>query len=135
MAVIDSMSGVYRLVGQILYGCGLRGIEAVRLRVNAVDFELNQIVVRNGKGGKDRLALLPDAVKKGPRSGIQRRHHLHLASLNNAIRQAGRFAGIDKRLSRHPFRHSVATHLLKDGYEIRTVQELLGHKDVKTTMI
>jgi integron integrase len=189
MAIIEAMSGVFQLVVKILYGCGLRGIEAVRLRVNDIDFGLNQIMVRDGKGRKDRVTMFPDDVKGGisthlklvkrqhekdlkdgfgsvylpdaldrkyknaarqwgwqyafpskslsidPRSGSKRRHHLHLASLNNAIKKAATIACIEKNISSHSFRHSFATHLLEDGYDIRTVQELLGHKDVKTTMI
>jgi integron integrase len=189
MAVIDSMSGVFQLIVKVLYGSGLRGIECVRLRVKDVDFKMNQIIVRNGKGQKDRATMLPEEVKEplqnhlvyvkkihekdlreghgsvylpyalarkyknaekawawqyvlpsktistDPRSGIKRRHHIHLSSLNANIRKAAKTADITKSISSHTFRHSFATHLLEDGYDIRTIQELLGHKDVSTTMI
>lgn len=174
---------------KILYGCGLRGIECLRLRVKDLDFNMKQIDVRNGKGAKDRITMLPDNVipdlKKhleyvyalykndlsigigcvflpkalavkyknadkewkwqyvfpsdnisvDPRSGIKRRHHIHLSSLNRALKKASDVAELTKQISTHVFRHSFAAHLLEAGYDIRTVQELLGHKDVKTTMI
>lgn len=189
MSIIDAMCGVFRLIAKVLYGSGLRGIECVRLRVKDIDFQLHQIIVRNGKGQVDRITTLPEEVKSelpehlahikkihekdlrdgygevflpnalerkyknanvewgwqyvfpsktlsvDPRSGKKRRHHIHLSSLNQNIRNAARTAGITKNLSSHAFRHSFATHLLEDGYDIRTIQELLGHKDVKTTMI
>ena len=188
-AILDAMPGNYKLVGKLLYGCGLRGIECVRLRVKDADFGLNHILVRNGKGQKDRITVLPEDVKPAldehlryvkklhesdlaqgygwvylpgalsrkyknapsewgwqyvfpantlsidPRSGKKRRHHIHLNSLNKAIKKAAVTAQIKKPVSSHTFRHSFATHLLQDGYDIRTIQELLGHKDVSTTMI
>ncbi|CAN2042444.1 Integrase/recombinase [Candidatus Magnetomoraceae bacterium gMMP-15] len=189
MKIIDSMTGTFQLIVKIIYGSGLRGIECVRLRVKDIDFEMNQIIVRDGKGKKDRITMLPKNVKpllqehlkyvknlhekdlhdghgsvylpdalerkyinaskewrwqyvfpsktlsKDPRSGITRRHHLHLDSINKAVKKATRITSITKNISTHVFRHSFATHLLEDGYDIRTVQELLGHKNVNTTMI
>ncbi|MCF8067568.1 MAG: integron integrase, partial [Desulfobacterales bacterium] len=187
--VIRMLSGEHQLMGWILYGSGLRLIECVRLRVKDIDFGMNQIIVRNGKGAKDRITILPDVIKndlcehlkrvkavhdmdinkgygsvflpnalerklpnagrdwiwqyifpsksisKDPRSGDMRRHHVHETCLQKAVKKAVRLAGIKKQASCHTFRHSFATHLLESGYDIRTVQELLGHKDVNTTMI
>ena len=189
MEIIDSITGIFQLIVKLLYGCGLRGIECVRLRIKDIDFEMNQIVVRNGKGQKDRVTMLPEDVKFAlkehlkyvrklhekdlsqgfgsvylpnalakkyknapkewgwqyvfpsktlsvdPRSGVKRRHHIHLDSLSKAIKRGARISGVKKTVSSHVFRHSFATHLLEDGYDIRTIQELLGHKNVNTTMI
>ena len=189
LKLIGSMHGTHQLMAKLMYGCGLRVIECVRLRVKDLDFAMNQIVVRNGKGKKDRITVLPENPKsllkehlvyvrqlhqsdlaKGygrvylpnalarkypnadrqwgwqyvfpakilstdPRSGIKRRHHLHDSSIRKAIRIAAKLCGIVKPVSCHTLRHSFATHLLADGYDIRTVQELLGHKDVSITMI
>ncbi|MEE9325847.1 MAG: integron integrase [Cocleimonas sp.] len=177
------------LMTGLLYGSGLRLMECVRLRVQDIDFDYQHIMVRNGKGFKDRIVPLPirfiealhqqikevqaihqsdlvlevDPVylpyaleRKYPnvgkelkwqflfpstriatdqRSGKTRRHHLHETSLQKAIRNAGKKSGVNKRIHSHVFRHSFATHLLEAGYDIRTVQELLGHTDVSTTMI
>jgi len=189
MEMIDSITGIFQLIVKLLYGCGLRGIECVRLRIKDIDFEMNQVVVRSGKGQKDRITMLPEDVKPAlkehlkyvkkmhekdlsygfgsvylpnalakkyknapkewgwqyvfpsktlsvdPRSGVKRRHHIHLDSLSKAIKRAARISGVKKNVSSHVFRHSFATHLLEDGYDIRTIQELLGHKNVNTTMI
>lgn len=187
--VLAQLSGIHQLLGKLLYGSGLRLLEALRLRVKDIDFERRAIIVRDTKGDEDRVTMLPDSLveplkehlryvkrlheedlAKGlgtvylpdalarkypnaarewiwqyvfpsdrlstdPRSGEVRRHHLDESGLQRAVRAAARTAGIEKRVSCHTFRHSFATHLLENGYDIRTVQELLGHKDVKTTMI
>jgi integron integrase len=187
--VIAVMSGEHRLMAKLMYGCGLRALECLRLRVKDIDFALNQIVVRDGKGKKDRITVLPEGIKPDveehlqyvkrihqedlrlgfgrvylpyalerkypsadrqwgwqyvfpsktlsvdPRSGIKRRHHMHESSIRKAIKQAAKMSGIVKPVGCHTLRHSFATQLLIDGYDIRTVQELLGHKDVSTTMI
>jgi integron integrase len=187
--VLAELTGSYRLIGFLLYGSGLRLLECLRLRVKDIDFALNQIVVRQGKGGKDRRTMLPHVVvpqlrehlarvrelherdrarglgwvelpdalarkfpqaeydwrwqwvfpsarlSRQPGTGRLGRHHAHEGSVTQAITQAGRKAGLSKRVTSHTFRHSFATHLLEDGYDIRTVQELLGHESVETTMI
>ena len=176
-------------MASLLYGSGLRLMECLRLRVKDLELTRRELIVRDGKGSKDRITLLPDKLiqplqtqlervkvihqqdlQKGfgavylpyalerkypnanrewawqyvfpadkrsidPRSGVERRHHLGETTLQQAVRNAVRQAGIDKPASCHTFRHSFATHLLANGYDIRTVQELLGHKDVRTTMI
>jgi integron integrase len=176
-------------MSKVIYGCGLRVMECIRLRVKDIDFAMNQIIVRDGKGKKDRITVLPDGVKpalkehlvyvkrlhqddltqgygrvylpnalskkypnadrqwgwqyafpakalsKDPRSGMKRRHHMHVSSIQKAIRKAVYLSGVVKPVGCHTLRHSFATHLLAEGYDIRTVQELLGHKDVSTTMI
>jgi integron integrase len=188
-ALLQQMSGVAGLVAALLYGTGMRLLEGLRLRVKDIEFERRELLVRDGKGGKDRVTVLPEnlllplrdqlaqaralhaqdlrvghgqvwlpdalAVKfpradrswgwqwafpsaslsVDPRSGVERRHHLHEASIQKAVAGAARRAGIHKPCSPHVLRHSFATHLLQSGYDIRTVQELLGHADVKTTMV
>lgn len=188
-ALLGCMEGTCRLVATLLYGTGMRLLEALRLRVKDVDFALNLIVVREGKGQKDRRTMLPEALKeplqlhlrrvralherdlaeglgavwlpnalarkspeaatswawqyvfpaaarsRDPRGGALRRHHLDESTVQRAVRAALAESGIPKRASCHTLRHSFATHLLEAGYDIRTIQELLGHKDVATTMI
>ena len=188
-AILTRLEGTVQLIVLMLYGTGMRILECLRLRVQDLDFDLGNIAIRDGKGHKDRTALLPDTCRqrlkdhllhvkelheqdlnegfgrvylpkaldrkypnaaadwrwqyvfpagsrgKDPRTGIIRRHHLHNTIIHRAIKQAIRDAHINKNVSCHTFRHSFATHLLMAGYDIRTIQELLGHKDVKTTMI
>jgi integron integrase len=188
-AILDRMTGVHGLMARLLYGTGMRLMECVRLRVKDVDFERAEIVVRDGKGAKDRITMLPQALigplqdhlrwrrqlfeddkAKGraavylpdalgkkyptaavdwpwqyifpsgsysidPRSGEERRHHIDEKLLQRAVKKAVQASGVAKLATPHTFRHSFATHLLQSGYDIRTVQELLGHADVATTMI
>jgi site-specific recombinase XerD len=159
-------------MARLLYGSGMRLMECVRLRVKDVDFERGEILIREGKGNKDRVTMLPEALAADlrahlvrvrglweqdreagrpgvfmpqalekrslsvdPRTGIERRHHAHEQALQRAIKQAVVNGGITKPATTHSLRHSFATHLLQSGYDIRTVQELLGHSDVSTTMI
>jgi integron integrase len=188
-ALLARLEGTVQLIVLLLYGTGMRILECLRLRIQDLDFDLGNITIRNGKGRKDRTALLPDACRQSirdhlvhvrelhgkdladgfgrvhlpealgrkypnaaadwrwqyvfpagsrgtdPRTNTIRRHHLHESVIQKAIKQAARDAGLAKRTSCHTLRHSFATHLLMAGYDIRTIQELLGHKDVKTTMI
>jgi integron integrase len=187
--VLAGLEGVYYVVGMLLYGAGLRLLEALRLRVKDLDFAGGELWVRRGKGAKDRVTVLPELLRgtlaaelervkalhasdlargagrvvlpealarKYPNApaewswqwvfpaarlyrergtGIIRRHHLHPTAMQRAMTAAVRAAGISKRASCHTMRHSFATHLLEAGYDIRTVQELLGHRDVSTTML
>lgn len=188
-ALLAQLDGVHHLVAALLYGSGLRLMEAIRLRVQDVDFERLEITVRSGKGNKDRRTMLPRSLveplraqldrvrvfheqdlKYGvgpvylpyalerkypnaghelawqyliaaskpaidPRSGVIRRHHIGEKAFQRAIKNAVRAAGINKPATSHSLRHTFATQLLESGYDIRTVQELLGHKDVRTTQI
>jgi integron integrase len=187
--LLAAMQGTKWLMASLLYGSGLRLRECLKLRVKDVDFEYRQIMVRDGKGAKDRVTMLPaslveplrdqlararklhdrdlaeglgdvelpDALARkypkapcewswkfvfpshklstDPATGVIRRHHVYENFLVRGVKEAARAAGIVKRVSCHTLRHSFATHLLESGYDIRTVQELLGHSDVSTTMI
>jgi integron integrase len=187
--VLDLIDGEMGLVVRLLYGTGMRRNEALSLRVKDLDFDRHVIVVRNGKGGKDRVVMLPRSLEQplrdqlarshrlwaadraaqrggvylphaleakyprasqswgwhwvfpspklavDPRTGIERRHHMFEQRLQRALKNAVKLAGIQKPVSVHTLRHSFATHLLQGGTDIRTVQELLGHSDVSTTMI
>jgi integron integrase len=188
-AVLGQLKGDNKLMAGLMYGSGVRLMECLRLRVQDLDFSRGEIIVRDGKGGKDRVTMLPKALykplqahlinvrriwekdlseghgrvllpdaleRKYPRAatewrwqwvfpqqhrwvdrrtGRQGRHHVDESILQKAVRNAVKQAGIVKRASCHSFRHSFATHLLEDDHDIRTVQELLGHKDIRTTMI
>ncbi len=183
--LLACMEGTHALMAQMMYGTGMRLMECVRLRVKDVDFDRREFIVRDGKGGKDRVTMLPEVLvstlrhvrtlfesdrdsglpgvhlpealsrkypKAGtewawqwvfpsrvlsvdPRSRIRRRHHTHEQAFQRAVKRAAQEAGIAKAVTTHALRHSFATHLLRSGYDIRTVQELLGHSDVSTTMI
>ncbi|KAA6183499.1 integron integrase [Thiohalocapsa marina] len=188
-SLFERLPAHYALMARLMYGTGMRLMEAIRLRVGDLDFGSGRVIVRSGKGGKDRVVPLPqrlevplkahlEAVKalhdddlaagvgavslpgalarkspnaprewvwqyvfpspnlsRDPKGGAVRRQHLNESGLQRALKQAGQAAGIAKRVNSHCLRHSFATHLLQAGYDIRTVQELLGHKDVSTTMI
>lgn len=189
MAVINGLKGSYWLMGMLMYGCGLRVNECLRLRVKDIDFGMNELVVRDGKGGKDRRTVLPEKIieplqqqinkvkvlhqqdlhdgygevylphalsKKypkaaretawqflfpssvigvDPRDGALRRHHAHARTIQKAVKKSLQEQGIHKVASCHTFRHSFATRLLEKGYDLRTIQELLGHSDVSITEI
>ncbi len=144
-ALLSRLRGPVWLMGSLMYGAGLRLLECVELRVKDVSFDRGELTIRDGKGGKDRVTMLPVSLK-GPLAdhprfyfdrdtGERRRHHLHESVLQRAVKDAARAAGISRPATPHSLRHSFATHLLEAGYDIRTIQELLGHRDVSTTMI
>jgi integron integrase len=187
--LLSQLDGRCGLMSRLLYGTGMRLMECVRLRVKDLDLTRREITVRSGKGGRDRVTMVPQSLaddlagqsarartlwtadrahavsgvemphalerkypnaglswgwfwffpakdlSRDPRSGIVRRHHMHEDALSRGIRSAARRCGIAKPVTAHAFRHAFATHLLESGYDIRTVQELLGHRDVSTTMI
>ena len=188
-SVLSELAGTPRLVATLLYGAGLRLLEALRLRIKDVDFESSVLTIRSGKGDRDRVAILPESLRVPLRAAVdgalalhrrdvelgagwvelpsaldrkyatagqspiwqwvfpatsiytcretgqRRRHHLHETVIQREVRAAVRRAGILKRATSHTLRHSFATHLLEDGQDIRTIQELLGHRSVTTTMI
>ena len=142
-ALLAQLDGTRWLAASLLYSTGMRVLEGLRLRVKDVDFERKEVAVRDGKGAKDRRTMLPERLlvfpsrsrSADPLDGVIRRHHLDEKVVQRAVSAAGRAAGIAKPVSPHVLRHSFATHLLAAGYDIRTVQELPGHKDVSTTMI
>jgi len=188
-AVLSNLTGDKWIIVYLMYGAGLRLMECLRLRIQDLDFSKNQIIVRSGKGDKDRITMFPESVKKpliehlskvkkihesdiangfgrvllpdalvrkypnaskewrwqwvfpqetlwqNKKTGERGRHHIDESIIQKSVKDAVARAGLLKRATCHTFRHSFAAHLLEDGYDIRTVQELLGHKDLKTTMI
>ena len=189
VGLIDAMSGLPQLAAKLMYGSGLRSAECLSLRIKDIDFSMNEIVVRQGKGGKDRRTILPESlieelkrqiervkiqhisdcaqgygevyipmalsrkypaaqretawqfllpasrIALDPITQVMRRHHLHASRIGKAITKARRSRRLNKQVSSHTFRHSFATRLLEQGYDLRTIQELLGHTDIKTTEI
>lgn len=187
--ILQHLEGEWLCMARVIYGCGLRIKECLRLRVMDVDFEQGMVIVRSGKGDKDRVTVLPETLREDllghlkkvkslyeqdrndgragvflpgalekkypnagkewgwqwffpaatlsvdPRSQIARRHHAHQNTLQKKVKEAVAKAEIVKRATVHTFRHSFATHLLEQGYDIRTIQDLLGHKNLQTTMI
>jgi integron integrase len=187
--LLGELSGEYRLIASVLYGSGLRLMECLELRVQDIDFDRSEITVRRGKGGKDRITMIPQSLApqmrmhlervrrvherdlaagwgrvalpealarkypnaatewawqwvfpqqtrwRDPRTGEQGRYHVHETLVQRAVKDAARRTGIPKKVTCHTLRHSFATHLLESGYDIRTIQELLGHSSVNTTMI
>lgn len=187
--LLECLSGDKWLMASLMYGSGLRLMECLRLRVQDIDFARGEIAVRNGKGAKDRVTMLPDALKpplqaqlararevhesdveagwgcvvlpdaldrkyphaaaewrwqwvfpqerrwRDPKTGIQGRHHVHPTIIQRAVKEAAHASGVTKHVGCHTLRHSFATHLLESGYDIRTIQELLGHRSLNTTMI
>ena len=187
--ILAEMSGVYQLMTQLMYGCGLRMKEVLNLRIKDIDFGFNKIYIWDSKSLNDRTVPLPQVLKerlkiqvatveqlhqkdcadgygsvylpyalerkypnakfetkwqylfpmrnlsKDPRKGIVRRHHIHEKTFGRNIKQAAKKAGVHKRVTSHIFRHSYATHLLQSGIDLRSIQELLGHKSVETTMV
>ena len=151
--ILGFLEGEHRLFAQLLYGTGMRISEGLQLRVKDLDFDHGTIIVREGKGSKDRALMLPESLVPGlreqlararawwlkdqaeGRSGVVRRHHMYDQTFQRAFKRAVEEAGVAKPATPHTLRHSFATALLRSGYDIRTVQDLLGHSDVSTTMI
>lgn len=135
--LLDRMNGLHGMMVRLLYGTGMRLMECVRLRVKDVEFTRAEIVVRDGKGAKDRVTMLPQSLVGPLQDHLRWRRQLYEddKAQGRAVKKAVQASGIAKLATPHTFRHSFATHLLQSGYDIRTVQELLGHADVATTMI